>query len=212
MTYQEHISSARRAPALLAVLGLHGLILLAALSSGYLRQVTVLLPPPRVQLEPMPPPASRTPEVLKLAVPRTVPKPPPLEPPPPPVITTETASSITPVLPPPVASGASPVAQPAHVFRPASMDPRYPLRLGEAYYPDASRRLGEEGRCTLRLRVGADGLIQSAALEQSSGSERLDAACLAAVRGQRMRPASDDGRPVESTVSFPIRWQLAGHR
>jgi periplasmic protein TonB len=39
------------------------------------------------------------------------------------------------------------------------MDPKHPLKIGEDYYPDASKRANEEGRCVVKLTVAADGRI-----------------------------------------------------
>jgi outer membrane biosynthesis protein TonB len=39
------------------------------------------------------------------------------------------------------------------------MDPKHPLKIGEDYYPDASKRANEEGRCIVKLTVAADGRI-----------------------------------------------------
>lgn len=88
------------------------------------------------------------------------------------------------------------------------MDPKHPLRIGEAYYPDASRRANEMGRCLVRVTVATDGRIVAAAIQSSTGFDRLDQACLNAVRGQRMLPATEDGQPVQSTASIPIHWNL----
>ncbi len=92
---------------------------------------------------------------------------------------------------------------------PVHMDPRHPLRIGEDYYPEASKRANEEGRCVVHLTVTADGQITNETLETSSGYPRLDEACLKAVHGQRLLPATEGGRPVTVTVSIPIVWSLS---
>jgi periplasmic protein TonB len=91
---------------------------------------------------------------------------------------------------------------------PARLDPKHPLRIGEAYYPDASRRANEMGRCVVQVTVAVDGRITAAAIQSSTGFKRLDLACVNAVRGQRMLPAFDDGKPIESSVAVPIVWNL----
>jgi hypothetical protein len=45
-------------------------------------------------------------------------------------------------------------------------------------------------------------------IQTRTGFDRLDQACLNGVRGQRMLPATENGKPVESTVSIPILWNL----
>jgi TonB family protein len=88
-------------------------------------------------------------------------------------------------------------------------DPRHPLRVGNDFYPDASRRAGETGRCRVQVTVAADGRIVASLLEQRTGFERLDKACLDAVKRQRMNPAIEGGKAVESRVSIPIYCRLA---
>ena len=88
------------------------------------------------------------------------------------------------------------------------MDPKHPLKIGEDYYPDASRRANEEGRCVVEVTVSVDGHITAEKIQTSSGFPRLDEACLKGVHGQRVLPATEDGKPVEKTVSIPIVWKL----
>ena len=107
--------------------------------------------------------------------------------------------------PPPVA-----VAAPPKPGTPIRQDPKHPLRIGEDYYPDASKRANEEGRCIVLMTVSADGKITNESIQTSSGFPRLDEACLKGVHGQRMLPATEEGKPVEKTVSIPIVWKLTG--
>jgi protein TonB len=94
----------------------------------------------------------------------------------------------------------------------ASVDPRNPLHIGEEYYPEQSKRLGEEGACKVQLHVMANGSIDQAIIVKTSGFDRLDGACLKGVLGQRMLPATEDGRPVESTTVIRIHWDLRANR
>lgn len=92
---------------------------------------------------------------------------------------------------------------------PVRMDPKHPLKIGKDYYPDASVRANEMGRCVVQVTVAADGRIVEAAIQTRSGFARLDQACLNAVRGQRMLPATEEGKAMESTASIPILWNLS---
>jgi protein TonB len=105
--------------------------------------------------------------------------------------------------PPPVVQQ---VAQ--HSRTAIKMDPKHPLHIGEDYYPDASKRANEEGTCRVRVTVAVDGRITDASIESSSGFPRLDDACLKGVKGQRVVPATEDGKPVETTTIVPITWKL----
>ena len=160
-------------------------------------------------------------EIAQIDKPKDVDKPPP----PPPKL-----EEVKPFVPPPefvdiqaapqqtnaitettqVQKAAPPVVAPAvqHARTPIAMDPKHPLHIGEEYYPDASKRAGEEGRCIVTVTVASDGRITNAAIQQSSGFPRLDEACLKGVNGQRMRPATEDGKPVETTAALPIVWKL----
>jgi protein TonB len=103
-----------------------------------------------------------------------------------------------------------PVVQQAvqHTRSSAKQDMKHPLHIGEDYYPDASKRANEEGTCKVRITVAADGRITDSALDSSSGFPRLDDACLKAVKGQRLIPAMEDGKAIETTTILPITWKL----
>jgi protein TonB len=160
-------------------------------------------------------------EIAQIDKPKDVDKPPP----PPPKL-----EEVKPFVPPPefvdiqaapqqttaitsttqVQVAAAPVAAaPAqHARTSIAPDPKHPLHIGEDYYPDASKRAGEEGRCIVTVTVAADGRITNAAIQQTSGFPRLDEACLKGVKDQRMKPATEDGKPVETTAALPIVWKL----
>jgi protein TonB len=100
----------------------------------------------------------------------------------------------------------APAVQHSHSY--PHMDKNHPLKIGPDYYPDASKRAGEEGTCVVKLTVAPDGRIIDQSIEKTSGFARLDDACLKGVRGQRMTPGLEDGKPVESTITVPIKWNL----
>jgi TonB family protein len=79
------------------------------------------------------------------------------------------------------------------------------------YYPDASRRLEEEGATLLRVCVDAGGRLNAEPVTaETSGSLRLDAAAirLAKAASGHYRPTTEDGRPVPSCYPLKIRFQL----
>jgi protein TonB len=105
----------------------------------------------------------------------------------------------------------APVAAPPpvqHSVVSAKMDPKHPFKIGEDYYPDASKRAGEEGRCIVLAHVAANGNILDAQIQTSSGFPRLDEACLKGVKGQRALPGMEDGKPVDGQFAFAIVWKL----
>jgi len=205
--YEEpSIFSGPRGAALIAVIILHIGIVWAFYTGLAGKLVQKIIPPV---------------EIAQIDKPKDVDKPPP----PPPKL-----EEVKPFVPPPefvdiqaapqqtnaitettqVQKAAPPVAAPVvqHTRTPIAQDPKHPLHIGEDYYPDASKRANEEGRCIVMMTVAADGRITNATIQTSSGFPRLDEACLKGVKDQRMKPATEDGKPVETTVALPIQWKL----
>ena len=199
--------SGRRGAALIAVLILHVGIVWAFYTGLAGKLVQKVIPPV---------------EIAQIDKPKDIDKPPPPPPkieeikpfvPPPeyvdiqqPVAETTAITQTTQVNrppPPPVVAAPKPGTPP-------KMDPKHPLKIGEEWYPDASKRANEEGRCIVTVTVAADGRITNESLQTSSGFQRLDDACLKAVHGQRMLPATEEGKAVEKTASLPIVWKLTG--
>jgi periplasmic protein TonB len=209
--YEEpSLFSGKRGIAFIVVVILHVIVGYAFYSGLASRLVANIIPPV---------------EIAQIDKPKDVDKPPP----PPPKL-----EEIKPYVPPPefvdiqaapetnavtaVTTVQTPVAAPVAAAPPAppapkagtsiKMDPKHPLKIGEDYYPDASKRANEEGRCIVQMTVAADGRITAESIQTTSGFPRLDEACLKGVHGQRMLPATEDGKPVEKTVSIPIVWKL----
>ena len=79
------------------------------------------------------------------------------------------------------------------------------------YYPDASRRLGEQGTVLVKLCIGAGGrLVGAPSVEKSSGSPRLDNAALRYARATsgHFDPETRNGVPVTVCTALPIKFQL----
>lgn len=199
--------SGKKGLVLLLVIGLH-IVVGYGFYSGLARRIVQTIIPPV--------------EIAEIDKPKPDDKPPPPPPkledikpyvPPPEFVdisapvseTAITQTATTNYVPPPVAP--APVVQ-QHTRSNVRPDPKHPLKIGEDYYPDASKRAGEEGRCVVKLTVAADGRIVDQSIQTSSGFPRLDDACLKGVRGQRMMPATEDGKPVETTAMVPIVWKL----
>ena len=116
----------------------------------------------------------------------------------------------TPAPPPslaPVAAIAS--AAPVAVISAARFDAAY-LQNPAPKYPPISRRLGEEGKVLLRVKVAADGSATAVALEKSSNFERLDEAARQVVTHWRFVPAKRGDEAIEATVIVPIVFRLEG--
>jgi protein TonB len=205
--YDESLFSGRKGAALTAVILLHlvfGFALYTELAARIGKKLDLSplnltrIETPKETIKPQP----TVPLMNQMKIYAPPPELPPLAPP----SDSEVTAERTPPDPPRIIPQSPP--QP-NVRVPVRMDPLHPLRIGEDYYPDASRRANEMGRCVVQVTVAADGRIIASALEIRSGFARLDQACLNSVKGQRMLPATEDGKPIESTVSIPILWNLS---
>lgn len=119
-----------------------------------------------------------------------------------------TSFTVAPQPPSPADAAAPAPASPAPVVG-ARFDADY-LRNPSPVYPSTSRRLGEEGRVVLRVKVSAEGLPMSVEIKQPSGFRRLDEAARAAVERWRFVPARRGEQAVESTVLVPLQFTLNG--
>ncbi len=112
------------------------------------------------------------------------------------------------VAPQPPAPPVVEVAPPAPpVVTAARFDADY-LSNPKPVYPVASRRLGEEGRVLLRVKVSPGGTPATVEVKQSCGFPRLDAAAKAAVELWRFVPARRGDEAIESWVSVPVIFSL----
>lgn len=110
---------------------------------------------------------------------------------------------------------AAPTVQ--RVFATAAVENRIELpRFDMAYlnnpapiYPALSKRLREQGKVLLRVRVSADGAAEQIDVQASSGASRLDNAAIDAVRHWRFIPARRGDDAVVGWALVPINFQLA---
>ncbi|MCL2345421.1 MAG: TonB family protein [Desulfobulbus sp.] len=119
----------------------------------------------------------------------------------------ENVTEAAPAAPPAAAVAAAPSAEPVVIA--ARYNAAY-LNNPKPKYPPLSRRLGEEGKVLLRVRVTADGRPGAVDVEKTSNFSRLDEAACQAVAGWRFVPARRGGEAVESSVIVPIDFHLDG--
>jgi TonB family protein len=74
-------------------------------------------------------------------------------------------------------------------------------------YPRDALRNEETGVTTLKLLVGADGLVHDAVVQKSSGHPSLDHATLV-LRHCQFKPATRGGKPVEFWQPMQFVWTL----
>lgn len=178
----------------------------------------VVAPPPR-RLQPQPArqaipsrpqPAPTSPETA-LATPASLPQAAPaaVEAPQPPAEEPAVAESA----PPAVAIAAAAAVTEAAPGPEPLEDPRFDadyLDNPAPAYPRLSRKLGEEGRVLLRVRVSVAGAPAQVELHRSSGHERLDEVAAETVRRWKFAPARQGGKPVAAWVIVPIQFSLKG--
>ena len=198
----------RRTAVLALIVGLHVFILWAFATGLARKAIEVLAPPIQTDIvqeeknkaEPPPPPP---PEMRKEVV----------EVPPPdiniamPEVGPSTTAITARVAEAPKA--AAPVAKAAVAATAVGLGKGFPNV--DDYYPDASRRLGEEGLTVVDICVGPDGkLTEAPKVGKTSGHERLDQAALkvATLGSGRFKPATEEGKPISKCTQLPIRFKL----
>ncbi len=105
------------------------------------------------------------------------------------------------------------IAAPAAVAGPVTLDAELALSCPERTapnYPLPSRRMNESGIALLRVELDPEGRVSAAAVAASSGSARLDAAALAAVKTWRCNPARRNGEAVRAVALQPFKFVLQG--
>jgi len=167
--------------------------------------IMVELIKPRVET---PPPPKSKPKPLEMK-PQPVQLPQPLPEPPPPVLTAApTAPSPVLAPPPPPPIIAAPPAPPAPPAVTAPVFDAAYLNNPAPRYPALSRRLGEQGRVTLRVVVNPAGRADSVQVRTSSGFARLDESAVEAVKTWRFVPAKRGNEAITDTVLVPIPFIL----
>lgn len=203
---------------LLIALALHGLVLLYPLTLS-VDQLEATPPAPvqvqlteRVSAVQAVPPAP--PEKITTAKP--VPREKPAQTARPVIAMAAEQASAPPAFSVPAPVVAPPVPQPATAPAAISSPPTVTAaRFNAAYlnnpepkYPSLSRRLGEEGKVLLRVRVMPDGRAATVDIEKSSNFERLDEAARQSVANWRFVPAKRGDEAIEATVIVPIVFRL----
>ena len=102
----------------------------------------------------------------------------------------------------------------AQVTSPAQADIQLPLSDADylhnprPLYPSTSQRFNEQGRTTVRVLIGANGLAERAEIAKSSGYKRLDDAAINTVMRWRYVPGKRGGVAESMWFDVPINWTL----
>jgi periplasmic protein TonB len=89
----------------------------------------------------------------------------------------------------------------------ARLDPRSELLPP---YPPEEQRAEREGNVTIRVVIGADGRVKRAEKVSAASEAFWRATERHAIRNWRFKPATLDGKPVESTKVMTVRFVLDG--
>jgi len=195
----------KRGAVVVAILALHGFIAWALATGLARRAIEVLAPPIQTTI---------VEETKKEEAPPPPPPPqferPPVELPPPDVtinVPVETETTAIRVTNTPVVK-----APPVAVARPGtSVGFGRGFPNSDEFYPDASRRLEEQGVVTVHVCVGPDGKItEEPTVAKSSGSARLDGGGikLAKAGSGRYIPGTEEGKPITKCINYNVKFQL----
>ena len=77
-------------------------------------------------------------------------------------------------------------------------------------YPPSEQRMGSAGTVVVRVAIGADGRVKSAERVSASSDAFWRATERHALRHWRFRPATVDGRPVESRKQVTVHFRMDG--
>ncbi|MGF6674156.1 energy transducer TonB [Paraburkholderia tuberum] len=147
---------------------------------------------PPVRVKPAPQPRAQVPRSMETPLPT------------PSASRESTAQAAMPAVPTTAAPSAA-SAPAAHPAVPVSTEPRnvshVDCSIPKPDYPDIAKRRGEHGTAIVRFVVGLSGHIETAQLQASSGSPRLDDAALAAVHAGACQPYTENGTPVRAAYS-----------
>jgi protein TonB len=194
----------RRGVVVVAIIGLH-LLVLYALASGLARKMVEVIAPNieadiveevKSDEEPPPPPP---PEMER----------PPVEVPPPevsidlPMETATTAIQDVTDKPPPPAPPPPPRVAGSPAKMKSAVDP-------DQFYPPGAKRREEQGSPVVQACVGPNGrLVREPVITETSGFPELDGAAVKVAKANRYTPASENGTALpESCVKFKVKFVI----
>lgn len=100
-----------------------------------------------------------------------------------------------------------PIGPPKEPVRIAAViDPRVPLQPA---YPPSEQRLGNEGAVVVRVLVGTDGRVKAVEKVKAESEAFFRSTERQALRYWRFRPATVDGKPVESWQVMTVRFEMS---
>jgi len=157
---------------------------------------------PRLQTNPLPPPADIHPTFANPALP-DMPRAPRFD---------DTPGQITAVPPPGAAGGTDPVQLPPPL---SALTPARAIARTHTIpaYPPIAARLNEQGSVRLRLDIDEQGAVIDAEVLTSSGYTALDSAAVTWVKTHwRYAPALRDGAPIPASTEAVVTFRLTNRQ
>ena len=90
-------------------------------------------------------------------------------------------------------------------FAQSKSEPPVPVRTVAPDYPDELRRDGVSGVVTVKCTIDEQGNVVEPSIEKSSNGA-FEKPALAALKKWKFKPAKQDGAPVPTKVSIPIKF------
>jgi protein TonB len=145
---------------------------------------------PRVKAAPTPLPETATPSPVAAAAPESVP------------------AKLAPPAAAAPAAAAPAIGRPTMAINTPKDVAHLDCNIGAPDYPALSRRRGESGTAIVKFVIGLTGKIENVELKKGSGSSRLDAAALDAVRSSACKPYKENGEAIRAAASVPFVFSL----
>ncbi len=86
-------------------------------------------------------------------------------------------------------------------------EPAVPVRTVSPDYPDNLRRAGVSGVVVLLVDIDDQGNVVSVAVDRASHTD-LEKPAMTALKKWRFKPARQDGNPVASKLTIPIKFNI----
>ena len=93
------------------------------------------------------------------------------------------------------------------IRRDAQVDSRF-AHLLQPQYPLAEQRAQRGGTVVIRVTIGTDGRVRAATRVSATSDAFWEAAERQALNRWRFRPATVDGRPVESSKTMTVHFRI----
>jgi periplasmic protein TonB len=153
--------------------------------------------------------------IIQTEKPKDLPPPPPpvdlKEKPPVQVIAPDINITVPVDIPPPITNVVKAVTAPP----PPAPRPVAPTKLEviskpdvRDFYPDQARREGTEGRAQVKICINTSGKVDTAEVVTSSGSPLLDEAAIKVGKAFRFKPPTQEGKPVATCPTLPVKFEL----